>query len=77
MPTPDYGSDCNEMCESNHPEMYRTYTRWQICESVLSALFCIAFVSGITVATVITGQKWMAFLYLLPTICYLVRSMYD
>ena len=66
------GEECKEeVCEAaKHPELYRVYAHWQIWESVLSALFCIAFVAGITTLAIVTGQKWMSFFYLLPTLCY-------
>lgn len=74
MPVPD--GDLNECATStctaaNHPDLYKIYTIWQIWESVFCSLFCIAFVAGITVTTVLMCQKWMAFLFVLPAACYI------
>lgn len=76
MPTNEYNTDeCTNIVDaSQHPELYKTYVKWQICLSLLSMLFCIAFVAGITYVTVTMGYKWMVFLYVMPTLCYIAAN---
>ena len=61
------------MCVSDEvkPELFKSYTIWQIFLTLFSMLFCIVFVCGITYLTVVTGEKRFAFFYLLPAACYI------
>lgn len=71
MQNADCGKEKEYIDESQRPEMYKIYTKWQIWEAVLSMIFCIMYVVCIAVTTVLTGQKWMAILHILPAICYI------